>query len=60
MGDIGNYKKFIAALSSLLVVVVSSGLLTGDSLKYVTIASAAVGAFLVWFLENVPTKPVVP
>jgi len=61
--NLGNYKKLIAAIASTLAVIVSSGLLTGDALKYTTIASAAVGAFLVWYLENVPAstpEPVPP
>lgn len=54
LGNVGNYKKLLAALASTLAVIVSSGLLTGDALRYTTIASAAVGALLVWYLENVP------
>jgi len=57
--NLGNYKKLIAAVASTLAVIVSSGLLSGDALRYTTIASAAVGAFLVWYLENVPATPVV-
>ena len=55
--NLGNYKKLIAAVASTLAVIVSSGLLSGDALRYTTIASAAVGAFLVWYLENVPAAP---
>ena len=55
--NLGNYKKLIAAVASTLAVIVSSGLLSGDALRYTTIASAAVGAFLVWYLENVPAEP---
>ncbi len=54
---IAPYRKAVAAIAACLATIISMGVLTGDALKYTTIASTAVGAILVWWLENVPAEP---